>query len=114
MPQSKESRSLRQILREANTGQSADQQEVNAAVSRGTIFFIPALVTLFAIQLPAALPLYWLTSSTVAFWQQTVILKEDAEEADKSIDSSVTKVETKNKTKKTSTAKKSSKRRKKK
>jgi YidC/Oxa1 family membrane protein insertase len=114
MPQSKESRSLRQILREANTGKSADQQEVNAAVSRGTIFFIPALVTLFAIQLPAALPLYWLTSSTVAFWQQTVILKEDAEEADKSIDSSVTKVETKNKTKKTSTAKKSSKRRKKK
>jgi YidC/Oxa1 family membrane protein insertase len=69
MPQSQQSRGLRQILRDANTGKSADQQEVNAAVSRGTIFFIPVLVTLFAVQLPAALPLYWLTSSTVAFWQ---------------------------------------------
>jgi YidC/Oxa1 family membrane protein insertase len=113
MPQNKESRGLSQILREANSGKSADQSEVNAAVSRGTIFFIPAVVTLFAIQLPAALPLYWLTSSTVAFWQQTIILKEDAEEADKSVDTPTKKAETKSKTKKTS-GKKTSKRRKKK
>jgi YidC/Oxa1 family membrane protein insertase len=113
MPQNKESRGLSQILREANSGKSADQSEVNAAVSRGTIFFIPAVVTLFAIQLPAALPLYWLTSSTVAFWQQTIILKEDAEEADKSVDTPTKKAETKSKTKKTS-SKKTSKRRKKK
>jgi YidC/Oxa1 family membrane protein insertase len=115
MPQSKESRSLRQILRDSSSGKSADQQEVNAAVTRGTIFFIPALVTLFAIQLPAALPLYWLTSSTVAFWQQSIILKEDADEADKTVDSTVSKVDTKAKTKKPSTAKKkTAKRRKKK
>jgi YidC/Oxa1 family membrane protein insertase len=113
MPQNKESRGLSQILRDANSGKSADQSEVNAAVSRGTIFFIPAVVTLFAIQLPAALPLYWLTSSTVAFWQQTIILKEDAEEADKSVDTPTKKAETKSKTKKTS-SKKTSKRRKKK
>jgi membrane protein insertase Oxa1/YidC/SpoIIIJ len=91
MPQSKDSRSLRQILRDSSSGKSADQQEVNAAVSRGTIFFIPALVTLFAVSLPAALPLYWLTSSSVAFWQQSIILKDDAEEADKSVNSTVTK-----------------------
>jgi YidC/Oxa1 family membrane protein insertase len=110
MPQSKESRSLRQILREANSGKSADQQEVNAAVTRGTIFLIPAMVTLFAIQLPAALPLYWLTSSTVAFWQQSIILKEDAEEADKSVKVSTTTQGTteKTKTKKPSASKKKS------
>jgi membrane protein insertase Oxa1/YidC/SpoIIIJ len=67
MPQSKDSRSLRQILRDSSSGKSADQQEVNAAVGRGTIYFIPAMVTLFAVGLPAALPLYWLTSSSVAF-----------------------------------------------
>jgi YidC/Oxa1 family membrane protein insertase len=110
MPQSKESRSLRQILREANSGKSADQQEVNAAVTRGTIFLIPAMVTLFAIQLPAALPLYWLTSSTVAFWQQSIILKESAEEADKSVKVSTTTQGTteKTKTKKPSASKKKS------
>jgi YidC/Oxa1 family membrane protein insertase len=113
MPQSKDSRSLRQILSDAGSGKNADQQEVNAAVTRGTVFLIPGMVTLFAIQLPAALPLYWLTSSTVAFWQQSIILKEDAQEADKTVDSVVVKKESKPKTKKTSAGKKkSSKRRK--
>jgi YidC/Oxa1 family membrane protein insertase len=114
MPQSKDSRSLKQILREAGSGKNADQQEVNAAVGRGTVYLIPGMVTLFAIQLPAALPLYWLTSSSVAFWQQSIILKEDAEEADKTVDTpAVSKSETK--TKKTSSSKKkTSKRRKKK
>jgi membrane protein insertase Oxa1/YidC/SpoIIIJ len=85
MPQSKDSRSLKQILSEAGRGKTADQQEVNAAVGRSTMIFIPALVFLFALQLPVALPLYWLTSSVVAYWQQSVILREDAQEADKSV-----------------------------
>jgi YidC/Oxa1 family membrane protein insertase len=119
MPQSKDSRSLRQILRDSSSGKSADQQEVNAAVGRGTVYFIPAMVTLFAVGLPAALPLYWLTSSSVAFWQQSIILKEDADEADKSVNSTVTKTEitseSKTKSKKSSSAKKkTAKRRKKK
>jgi len=118
MPQSKEQRSLRKILSEANSGKSADQQEVNAAVSRGTIFLIPAFVTVFAIQLPAALPLYWLASSTVALWQQSIILREGAEEADKSVKVTTTTLKEtpkKPKNKKSSAAKKSgSKRRKKK
>jgi YidC/Oxa1 family membrane protein insertase len=114
MPQSQDSRGLRQILREAGSGKSADQQEVNAAVSRGTILLIPAMVTLFAIQLPAALPLYWLTSSTVAFWQQSIILKEDASEADKSVESPNLKPKSKTKKTPTSSKKKVSKRRKKK
>jgi YidC/Oxa1 family membrane protein insertase len=118
MPQSKDARGLRQIMREASAGKSADQSEVNAAVTKGTIFFIPALVTLFAIQLPAALPLYWLTSSTVALWQQSRILREDADEADKSVTVSTSTItnETKPKNKRPSTAKKktANKRRKKK
>jgi YidC/Oxa1 family membrane protein insertase len=99
MPQSKDSRSLRQILREASSGKSADQQEVNAAVTKGTLIFIPGMIILFALGLPAALPLYWLTSSAVAYWQQSVILKEDAEEADKSASTTVTSVKTKSQTK---------------
>lgn len=123
MPQSKESRSLRQILREAGTGKNADQSEVNAAVGRSTQYLIPFMVSLFAIQLPAALPLYWLTSSAVAYWQQSLILREDAEEADESVEG--LKVTTKNakspktqksaseQSKKTSSSKKKARRRKK-
>jgi len=82
MPQSQESRSLRKILREAGKGKSADQSEVNAAVGRSMLYLIPAFVFIIGLSLPAALPLYWLTSSLVALIQQTIILREDVSEAE--------------------------------
>ena len=85
MPQSKDSRSLRQILREAGQGKQADQSEVNAAVGRGTLLLVPGMVFIFGLNFAAALPLYWLTSSLVAVIQQKRILEEDVEEADKSV-----------------------------
>lgn len=116
MPRSKDARSLKQILREAGKGKTADQSEVNAAVGRSTQVLIPAMVFLFALQLPAALPLYWLASSSVAYWQQSLILREDAEEADESVDAKVAvKLEPNEKSqdkKSSSSKKKSNKRRK--
>jgi YidC/Oxa1 family membrane protein insertase len=85
MPQSKDARSLRQIMREAGQGRQADQAEVNAAVGRGTLFLVPGMVFIFGLNFAAALPLYWLTSSVVAVLQQARVLKEDAEEADSSV-----------------------------
>ncbi|HEX5447795.1 MAG TPA: YidC/Oxa1 family membrane protein insertase [Candidatus Saccharimonadales bacterium] len=84
MPQSKDSRSLRTILSEAGQGKSADQSEVSAAVGRSTLILVPAMVFLFSIRLALALPLYWLTSSVVAYIQQSRVLREDVEEADAS------------------------------
>jgi YidC/Oxa1 family membrane protein insertase len=87
MPQSKDARGLRSILKEAGQGKTADQSEVNAAVGRSTMFLVPALVFIFAIRLALALPLYWLTSSLVAYIQQSRVLRDDAQEADASIES---------------------------
>lgn len=85
MPQSKDARSLRQILRDAGQGKQADQMEVNAAVGRGTLFLVPGMVFIFGLNFAAALPLYWLTSSVVAVLQQSRVLKEDAQEADAAV-----------------------------
>jgi len=85
MPQAKDSRGLRQILSEAGKGKTADQAEVNAAVGRSTLLLVPAMVFVFAIRLALALPLYWLTSSVVAYIQQARVLREDASEADASV-----------------------------
>lgn len=82
MPKSEDARSLRQILKEAGKGKSADQQEVNAAVGRSTMVIIPLFVLLIGLHLEAALPLYWLTTSAVAYWQQSRILSEDVKEAE--------------------------------
>lgn len=81
MPKDKEARSLRKILSEAGKGKTADQSEVNAAVGQSVIYLIPGVILIFGLSLPAALPLYWLVSALVAIVQQTIILREDAEEA---------------------------------
>jgi YidC/Oxa1 family membrane protein insertase len=85
MPQTKDARSLRSILSEAGQGKTADQGEVNAAVGRSTMFLVPGMVFIFAIRLPLALPLYWLTSSVVAVIQQARVLREDVTAADASV-----------------------------
>jgi YidC/Oxa1 family membrane protein insertase len=118
MPKSEDQRGLRQILRDAGSGRNADQQEVNAAVGRSTLYIIPLFVLFISLQLPAALPLYWLTASLVAIWQQKVILKEDVVEAESVADSKI-KVsqrteEPKPKSKKTSSKKKAARKRRKK
>jgi YidC/Oxa1 family membrane protein insertase len=87
MPQSKDSRGLRAIMREAGQGKQADQSEVNAAVGRSTMVLIPGMVFIFGLNFAAALPLYWLTSSVVAYLQQSRVLREDADEADGTVES---------------------------
>ncbi len=95
MPQSKDARGLRTILKDASGGKSADQAEVNAAVGRGTQYLIPAFVFIFGIGFPAALPLYWLVSSLAAYGQQARILNEDVQAADASVKVITSKSETK-------------------
>jgi len=80
MPSGKDSRSLRAIMREAGEGKTADQSEVNAAVSRSTVIFIPVIVFIVSLHLAVALPLYWLVSSTMAYLQQARVLERDVAE----------------------------------
>ena len=80
LPRDKDARGLRQILRDAGKGKSADQSEVNAAVGRGTIYLIPFFVFIVSLGLPAGLPLYWLATAVIAIIQQSIILREDVEE----------------------------------
>lgn len=87
IPTPKDARKLRDILKQAGEGKQADQAEVNAAVSRNTVFLLPAMVLLFTINLASGLSLYWLTGGLVAFIQQSIILREDEEEIEKDADS---------------------------
>lgn len=79
-PTTKDSRSLRSILKDAGSGKQADQTEVNAAVGRSTRYLLPAMIFLFTVNIPSALALYWLTAGVVALVQQSIALREDTEE----------------------------------
>ena len=80
MPNDKNARSLRQILRSAGEGKQADQSEVNAAVGRSTRYLLPIMIFFVTVNLPAALGLYWLTGGIVAFIQQGRVLGRDEKE----------------------------------
>jgi len=85
-PTTKDSRGLRAILRDAKNGKQSDQSDVSAAMARNTTYLLPILVFMFTVHLASALSLYWLISGLVAFIQQTIILREDADEMDKVAD----------------------------
>lgn len=80
LPNDKNARKLRDILKSAGSGEQADQAEMQAAISRSTIYVLPAIIFFVTLGLPAALGLYWLVGGIVAIIQQTIILREDEEE----------------------------------
>ncbi len=80
MPNDKDARKLRDILRNAGTGEKADQGEVNAAVGRSTRYFIPVMIFFLTVNIASALSLYWLVSGIVAIIQQAKVLGTDEAE----------------------------------
>ena len=77
LPQDKNARKLRDILKDANTGKQADSTEVNAAMGRNIAYFMPALIFIITIGFPAALALYWFVGGVIAYVQQSRLLKQD-------------------------------------
>lgn len=77
MPNPKDGRGLRAILKEAGDGKKADQSDVNAAVGRSTRYFLPIMIVLFTINIASALSLYWLVGGVVAYIQQARVLGRD-------------------------------------
>jgi YidC/Oxa1 family membrane protein insertase len=80
LPDTKDQRGLRDILKSASDGKQADQSEVNAAVGRSTRYLLPVMIFLFTVNIASALSLYWLVGGVVAFIQQAVVLNKDETE----------------------------------
>lgn len=80
MPDDKDQRSLKAILKAAGNGKQADQSEVNAAVGRSTRYLLPVMIFLFTVNIASALSLYWLVGGLVAFIQQAIVLGKDETE----------------------------------
>jgi YidC/Oxa1 family membrane protein insertase len=80
MPQNKDGRKLREILRDAGEGKQADQSEMNAAIAGSTKFLLPIMIFIFTVNLASALSLYWFVGGLIAFLQQSIVLRDDEEE----------------------------------
>lgn len=73
-PRDDDAKTLRDILQDAKDGKEVKQSEQTAAMARSATTFLPIITFFFAYSLPAALALYWTTSSLVATLQQKVAL----------------------------------------
>jgi YidC/Oxa1 family membrane protein insertase len=80
LPQAKEGRKLRDMLKEQAAGKKVDQSEMSAAMSGRMVYLFPALTFFISIYLAGALVLYLATTSAVAILQQRRVLEGDVDE----------------------------------
>lgn len=85
-PDTDDSKSLRDILREEASGEKQDQKDINAAVGKNMRYVMPVITVFFAASFPGALALYWATGAGVAILQQRYILSKDVEEMEEMAD----------------------------
>ncbi|MEM6997310.1 MAG: YidC/Oxa1 family membrane protein insertase [Patescibacteria group bacterium] len=76
-----ERKSLRQIFKDQADGKEVDQAEVSAATAGAMPYMIPGIILLVSLGFVAALPLYWLTSGVIGYYQQRRVLNMDVDEA---------------------------------
>ena len=91
LPEAKEGRKLREILREAGQGKPADNAEVRNAVNSRMIFLIPFIMLFWFVGLPSGLALYFLVSGIVAIIQQGRILNDEESEMEAIADKAASK-----------------------
>jgi len=80
LPSAKDSKSLRQILKEASSGNKSDQSEMQAATGKFTTVMVPFLIFFVTLRIASALSLYWFVSGLVAVIQQGRVLNKDEAE----------------------------------
>jgi YidC/Oxa1 family membrane protein insertase len=92
LPEPKEKRRLRDILKEQAAGKEVDQSEISSLMTGKMVWLFPALTFLLSVYLQGALVLYLVVSSAVAIFQQRSALAGDEEEMEKLSEKTQTKV----------------------
>jgi membrane protein insertase Oxa1/YidC/SpoIIIJ len=77
MPKPAEKKKLRDMFGAAAKGEQVDQQDMMAATTGKMIYLFPFMTFMIALALPAAVVLYYATTSSVAVIQQWILLRRD-------------------------------------
>lgn len=80
MPQPKDRKRLRDMLKDQAAGKQVDQADMMAATMSRTIYLIPGVMFFACIFVAGALELYLLTQTVTGFIQQQFVLGKDTEE----------------------------------
>lgn len=81
LPEQKEKKRLRDVLKSAGeTGKQPEQEDVAAAMSGGMTYIMPILTLMFGLFTQGAMVMYLFASSVIAIAQQSLIFKKDTDE----------------------------------
>lgn len=83
LPEPKEKKRLRDIMKDQAAGKEVDQNEMNALITNKMIWLFPIMTFVVSIYLAGALVLYLLVTSLVAVVQQHLVLRKDEDELQK-------------------------------
>jgi len=80
MPKPADKRRLRDMFKDASEGKDVDQAEMAAATTGKMIYLFPVMTFMVGLALPAAVMLYYATTSLAAIIQQYIVLNKDLDE----------------------------------
>lgn len=80
LPQPKEKKRLRDLLRSSAGGKQPAQEDMTAAMTGSMLYLMPILTLLFAIYAQGAMVVYLLASSIIGIFQQSLIFRKDTTE----------------------------------
>lgn len=81
LPEQKDKKRLKDVLKSANeTGKQPEQEDVAAAMSSGMTYIMPILTLSFGLFTQGAMVMYLFASSVIALVQQSLIFKKDTDE----------------------------------
>lgn len=93
LPQPKEKRKLRDMLKDQAAGKQVDQAEMSALMTGKMIWLFPILTFFVASYLEGALVLYLMVTNAVAIVQQYLVLHKDESELEKLSEKTKTRVQ---------------------
>ncbi len=92
MPQPKEKRKLKDLLKDQAEGKAVDQSEISANMTSKMSWLFPVLTLWVSTYLSGALILYLLSTNIMAVLQQYIVLREDETDLEKVSEKTKTRV----------------------
>jgi YidC/Oxa1 family membrane protein insertase len=80
LPEQKEKKKLRDILKASSSGGKPEQEDMTAAMGGTMLYLMPAMTLMFTLVSQGAMVVYLLASSGIGIFQQSLIFKKDTEE----------------------------------
>lgn len=80
LPQQKEKKRLRDILKASSQGKQPEQEDMTAAMGSTMLYLMPLLTLSFGLFTQGAMVMYLLATSAIGLFQQSLIFKKDTEE----------------------------------